>query len=397
LLLSGAVGAGKSVAGCMKGYRLNMKYPGNRGLIVRKAAISLRNSTIRTLLGQIIPHTEITSYNQMTGILRHRTGKKDVFSEIVFCGLDKRADQQYPTKIGSTEYGWIFLDEGIEATKEDWDMLTSRLRHKIPDFEEDYPRQIFTATNPDSPNHWMYEFFFKEKKEDREAFLCTPYDNPMLPEDYIKSLEESFSGLARERLLLGKWVQAEGIIYPSFDLNKHVVEKAQFLELKDYKRVIFGADSNYPLPRAAVLIGIKGDGTVDLIDEFYQTAHVEDLIKWLKEWKEKRGWTIFGYHDPSDPASIDKINRESGISCEKADNTVIAGISEVNRYFEKNLIKISKDCVNLIKELQSYRWKDKGKEQPLKEEDHLMDSLRYALMSIKPSIQGQVIGAKIFQ
>ena len=36
ILFSGSFGAGKSRAGCEKGLFLSMKYPNNRGLIIRK-------------------------------------------------------------------------------------------------------------------------------------------------------------------------------------------------------------------------------------------------------------------------------------------------------------------------------------------------------------------------
>lgn len=385
LMLSGAVAAGKSLMGCYKGFMLNMKYPGNKGLICRKEARSLSGSTIQTLLQQVIPPELIVDYNQSRGILIHRTPDPEINSTIVFSGLDKKADQSYPTKVGSTEYGWIFADEGIEFNEGDWHMLSTRLRYKLTHLSDKenskIPRQMFTATNPDSPYHWLYQFFFDNQHDDREVFLTTPYDNPYLPEDYLKKLEGSLSGISRDRLLHGKWVIAEGVIYDTFDPKVHVTDEG-FLKIEDYKELILGADSNYPLPRAGVIIGKRPDG-VDIIDEFYQeNAHVEHLIDWLKQYTDER--FITAYHDPSDPTAIDKLNSSKNLSCKKADNTVIGGISEVSRYFSNNLIRIHPRCKNLLKELHSYRWEsDKRGEKPRKENDHLCDALRYGLMGIK--------------
>ena len=201
LMLSGAVAAGKSLIGCYKGFMMNIKYPGNRGLICRKEARSLPGSTIHTLLTQVIPSDWIVSYNRMRGELVHKTMTPGVHSTIIFSGLDKKADQSYPTKIGSTEYGWIFFDEGIEGNEGDWMMLSTRLRYKIPHLSDEensqIHRQLFTATNPDSPYHWLHKFFFESKDDDREVFLTTPYDNPFLPEGYLKALEGSLTGIAR--------------------------------------------------------------------------------------------------------------------------------------------------------------------------------------------------------
>lgn len=386
LMLSGAVAAGKSFIGCLKGLMLNLQYPGNRGLICRKEARSLTHSTIKTLLA-MLPEDMIIEYNQQKGEIVHATGVPGVYSSIVFSGLDKKADQSYPTKIGSTEYGWIFIDEGTEVEEGDWNMLSTRLRFRIPRYSKEsndlIPRPMFTATNPDGPNHFLYKFFFESDHDDREVFLTTPYDNPTLPPDYLSSLEDSLTGVARERLLEGKWVQAEGIIYDGFSFQKHVVDPSVLLPIKDYKEVVFGADSNYPLPRACVLLGFRGDGTVDVIDEYYQEgSHVEQMIEWLQDWQQQRGGSLYGYHDPSDPVAIDKIKRTPFLHCSKAKNAVIPGISEVGKHFSTDLIRINKNCKALIRELQVYRWKnEKEGEIPLKEDDHACDALRYGLYS----------------
>jgi len=390
LMLSGAVAAGKSLIGCYKGFLLNYNYPGNRGLICRKESVSLKGSTVKTLLEQVVPPEIIVSYNQMVGELWHKTRIPGKNSCIVFSGLDKKVGQSYPTKIGSTEFGWIFVDEGVELDEGDWMMLSTRLRYKLLGYSDEQnsriPRQMFTATNPDTPHHWLYKFFFGKKHEGREVFLTTPYDNPYLPAEYLKALEESITGIARERLLLGKWVIAEGLVYSGFDPKKHVF-KDGFLDYKDYKELVIGADANYPIPRAAVLIGIRGDGGIDVLDEFYRArSHVEELGEWIGNIYKETGIVPVVYHDPSDPEAINKLRQVEGVVCKKADNTVLGGISEVSRYFDsdKLLIRINSCCVNLIKELHSYRW-EQGKvgQKPKKVDDHCVDGLRYALYSHK--------------
>jgi len=392
ILLSGAVGAGKSYLGCVKGFMLNIKYPGNRGLICRKENRTLHNSTMLTLLEQVIPKNMIVSFSIIRGELVHKTLDPERNSTMVFSGLDKGADQQYPTKIASTEYGWIFPDEGVECDKGDWDMLTTRLRYKpigmsLED-SNNMVRQIFTCTNPDAPSHWLYKFFIGISAEERlrlsrEVIYVTPYDNPYLSEDYLQTLEHNLSGVNRQRLLEGKWVRAEGVIYPEFDPLRHVDDK-DFLPLKDYKQLIIGADANYPLPRAWLLLGIRGDGNIDVLREFYkESSYVEEAIQWALSIKNECGRDVSGYHDPSDPVAIDKANRE-GIMLMKANNKILPGISEVARHFMLDKIKINPSCTNLIRSLQTYRWK-KGREDkkdiPEKEEDHLPDALRYGLYS----------------
>ena len=72
----------------------------------------------------------------------------------------------------------------------------------------------------------------------------------------------------------------------------------------------------------------------------------------------------------------------------KADNDVYPGIMKVYRLLREGRIKINKDnCDGLLKELGMYSWDDKkavngGKEEPLKQNDHYCDALRYLAMAV---------------
>ena len=49
-----------------------------------------------------------------------------------------------------------------------------------------------------------------------------------------------------------------------------------------------------------------------------------------------------------------------------------------------NKIFITKDSINLLKEIKTYSWKqkdDKSLDEPIKDNDHLMDAMRYAVHS----------------
>jgi len=409
ILLSGAVGAAKTRSLCEKGYMLNLLYPGNKGLIVRKEFSTLRSTTLHTLLAQVIPASHIVEHNRAEHRIVHKTGVfdtagKEILSEIWYFGLDKGASQDYPTKILSTEFGWIAADETVELEEHDWDVLKTRLRHTISYFTKEQndkiPRQIFGATNPDGPNHWLYKRFFLDETDNRLAILTTPYDNPYLPKSYIHELEQSLTGLTRERLLYGKWVQAEGIIYKTFDPIKHVIddnvpaEEGGFLPLHEYKYFIVGADSNFPVQRAAVIIGCTSDGRRHVIDEFYRTnAYVQDLKEWLIEWKSRlKMYTLKVYHDPSDAEAI-KILPSPGISVFRAVNAVVPGISSVDYYITNNHFRVHKRCRGLISEFQMYKWR-KGTEDSIAPEpdkstpNHALDALRYALHSDKMGVYG---------
>ncbi len=61
------------------------------------------------------------------------------------------------------------------------------------------------------------------------------------------------------------------------------------------------------------------------------------------------------------------------------------GIDKVKQY----KLHILEDSINLIKEIRSYKWKEdkEGRilEEPVKFNDHAMDAMRYALVSVQNS------------
>lgn len=233
VMLSGGFGTGKSRVGCEKGYFLNMQYPGNRGLIVRRHFSDVKASTIQqTLLEEVIPESHIVDHNKSDHIIRHKTGMEDpteepVLSEIQYHGLDSgksTGDDDLPRKIGSMAYGWIFVDEGSELSKGEWTQLQGRLRYTGKDQGGmHYPvpfRQIFTATNPDAPTHWMYDLFFNQNQG--KVIEMSVDDNIHLADDYVENMKSQFQGVYYDRYFEGKWVGAEGMIYEAWDRNTHL-------------------------------------------------------------------------------------------------------------------------------------------------------------------------------
>ena len=65
-----------------------------------------------------------------------------------------------------------------------------------------------------------------------------------------------------------------------------------------------------------------------------------------------------------------------------------SGIDRMHLLFKQNKLKIHSSCKNLIWELENYRYPDSrpnhnDDENPIKVDDHAIDSLRYALMTNK--------------
>jgi len=200
VLFSGAFGAGKSIALCAKALKLSLDYPKNFGYICRKVRATIGLSTLKTFLDLVCPKELIADYNKSEGLITLTNG-----SQLLFGGLD---DYLKLGSLGAGGIGFVGIDEAIETVEDDWNMLEGRLR--LPGV----PHQIFAATNPGPPSHYLYRKFFTEQKG--EVYQASSYDNPALPEDYKQRLSE-FDGIYKDRYVLGLWKGLEGLVYSAFD------------------------------------------------------------------------------------------------------------------------------------------------------------------------------------
>lgn len=448
VLLSGSFGAGKSRVGCEKGFFLNLMYPGNRGLIIRKSLKDVKTSTInQTLLPEVIPRShipdsimiggdKIKGHTKRENIIRHYTGTTDrngdpVMSEIYYYGLESgrsARDDDLPEKIGSTAFGWIFVDEGTEIERGEWNQLYGRLRYKgkrqAGQLYEVPFRQIFTATNPDSPQHWMYEHFQPDDpdKGAGEVYKMNLFDNPHLPDQYVENLEKNLSGMYYERYVKGEWVGAEGMVYDEYDPAKHLVgpenlPKADSWQVHGQEEYDNGEVSNYVTPPPdwriyrTIDFGYQnpfvvqwwarspGDKMV-LFREIYRSQTiVEDHAKRILALDPDRNIELAtADHDAEQVETL----RRHGVETSPAKKDVEAGIQAVKSrmmlndkgepglYFMRGArahkpdthLKLNDRPLKTLDEIYSYEWEDDDEEVPVKEDDHGMDAMRYLIYTL---------------
>lgn len=80
-----------------------------------------------------------------------------------------------------------------------------------------------------------------------------------------------------------------------------------------------------------------------------------------------------------DGEDLMNLYRNLGLTLTEADNGVNAGILEVYQRLSTGRIKIFSNCVKLLEEYRLYRRDEKG--NIVKQNDHLMDALRYGIMT----------------
>jgi PBSX family phage terminase large subunit len=184
-------------------------------------------------------------------------------------------------------------------------------------------------------------------------------------------------------------VQAEGAIYDFFDTKVHVIDFPQS-QAREY---IVGIDYGTTNPCTFILLGYNPSSYPNLwvAAEYYFDSRVhqrqktdaeyaDDLKKFLQNYN-----TSAIYVDPSAASFRVELQKSGFNNVYEAKNEVADGIRFVSKYLNVGILKICQNCLNLIKEFQSYVWDPKsqklGIDKPLKENDHALDALRYAVYS----------------
>lgn len=252
--------------------------------------------------------------------------------------------------------------------------------------------------NPEGPYHWFkLEYLDNLEYKNGIHLHFTMDDNLSLSENVKERYKRMYSGLFYDRYIRGLWVMADGVIYPGFNEDKHCIEINDIPG--DNLRYFILCDYGITNPHVYLKVAFKlynGIPHLFVFDEYYNKGEsqkpktdnlfLKDYRKFTKDIKEE---SII-----IDPSATSLINllRQDSISVLEADNSVMDGISNVTTWLNEGRIHIvKKNCPNLIKEFNSYIWDEKaqkrGLDEPLKENDHALDALRYGIQTLYPVLQ----------
>ena len=337
-------------------------------------------------------HNVIEPLNHLLGgIIRYNRGLGEftLFEKKVYVvgANDERAEG----KIRGSTFAGALVDEVSIIPEGFFKMLLSRLSIK--------GAQLVGTTNPDSPYHWLKSEFIDNPDLDIKSFQFRLEDNPSLDEKFVASLKKEYRGLWYKRFILGQWVLAEGAIYDFFEEALYVRKEPPTYA----KYYILGIDYGTTNPFAAVLIGVNDDHRPSLWVEKeyywdskkmgYQRTDSEYCLDIKREFGAYPIKMI--YLDPA-AASFEVELRRAKLPVQQAKNEVIDGIRFVASLFTNGDLIIIDRCFHLIKEIEGYIWDIKsardGVDRPLKQRDHAVDALRYALFTFgghKMNIQVQ--------
>jgi len=413
---SGGYGSGKTLAGCMRGLLLSQE-PNNFGLVGRNTYVELRDTTQRSFF-ELCPPEYYAPENGGQWKPSDNHLKLINGSEIIFRHLDTISEAE----LKSLNLGWFYIDQAEEISLGVWQVLQSRLR-----LANVSNRWGFITCNP-SPGNWIYDKFKKPEEEGKplgdeyKMVEATSYENPYLPAGYIETMLKDYPEEMVKRYIEGRWDVVENAIYPEYDKDVHIIQPFEIP--KNWERLV-SLDYGMVNPTGVLWGAIDFDGNVFIYDEYYSaglvSAHAKEILR--KTGNQEIGYWLI------DPSTVSKTREKDGqmwsileeyedygLYFVPANNEKLAGINRVKEFLKMRTdrrnpvnketpapkLYIMRNCVNLAWEFPQYQWKKyrslvqrSASEQSVDVNDHLMDALRYMIMSRFPAPQRKQTGLEL--
>ncbi len=345
----------KRILDC-KGNGLIVLLGNTRGTLNRNVLEPMRNIWGKELIGNIGADNTVNMFGRKVHTL----------------GADKVTQVQ---KLQGAGIEYCYGDEVTTWSEEVFAMLKSRL---------DKPNSLFDGTcNPDAPDHWLKKFL----DSDADIFLqhYTIDDNPFNSPEFVENLKKEYYGTVYyDRFILGEWAAADGLVYPMFSSQKHIVSAEESDAGEYYISIDYGTKNP-----TSMGLWCKLGKTATRIGEYYY-----DSKKTMRQLTDEEYYscllTLAGNRkikyvivDPSAASFITTIRRHGRFTVKKADNRVLDGIRFCSTLLSCDRLKFDSSCKDIIREFGAYRWDEQSVEDAvIKQNDHAMDDMRYFCQTV---------------
>lgn len=237
---------------------------------------------------------------------------------------------------------------------------------------------------------WVYDEIWEQRFTDGVFVVAASMmDNPWNPREEIEAFSRSLTKEERAARVEGRFVHFGGTFFDEFKDDVHVVPHVTHERIED-QDIVVGIDPG--LRRSGIIwIAFDSDNAALVFDEFYPAESiVSEIAQEIKrrniQWNCDPQYVI----DPSarnrnavNADAIEAAYAREGIYSQFGQNDRGAGILEMKRRLQQGTMVFTRECPTAIWEMQRYRRDPDNKDEfaAIKENDHLVDAIRYAVMS----------------
>jgi PBSX family phage terminase large subunit len=254
-ILYGGRGSAKSFHASL--FLLNLTYEKNQVILfTRWTMVSAHISIIPEFIEKIeLMGLDADFEIKQTEIINNKTG-----SVILFKGI--KTSQGTATANLKSIAGvtcWV-LDEAEELHDKDmFDKIDLSIRTKLS------PNRVILILNPSFKTHWIYQHWFKNKREDTTYIETSYLDNIQnLSQSFIETAERTkLENIERyNHIFLGDWVEdAEGILW-----NTAIIERSRISKAPENMRTVVAID---PATTSTATSDETGIIVIGYLDEKY--------------------------------------------------------------------------------------------------------------------------------
>ena len=373
VLFDAGIGAGKTKSGTLWLITQALKYPGTRWYMVSRDHKQL----IKSADVELRLNLELCGLKQGVHFDRKQSpGLTYTFKNgsTIEGGSSINYDSIFR---GPSVSGGLF-DEVDYWSKKAFDTALGRVRV--------YPEKIRCLSSPKGFN-FIYDYFYKEKSTNRYVIQASAFDNPLLSDEYIQDLKETYGDKLFRQEVMGERLNlsANNAFY-EFDNKKHIQPITQ-----DHNQPIYiGMDFNVQHHSAAVF------QYYDKKFHFFDEVRIEDdsdTYKMSARIKARYGTNVKVIPDSTGKSRSTKgisdftILKNEGFPILYLHNPhVIDRTLNANRILSQGRMLVDPKCKFLIKDLNNVAWTNSGKLDQITDNSltHMTDAATYGLWLLDP-------------
>lgn len=303
--------------------------------------------------------------------------------------------------------------DNIESEACDQILIAEPAQHPVSTFElarervMDKRGTIIIPGTPSSERHWLKKMYDRGQdpgQEDWFSIRVSAEETPYPGREEVLSLKGDISEFRYRRDVLAMFAAAEEMVYPMFELDRHVQEFEYDPELPMFTCHDFGFSD----PWVTLWVQIdESQERVLVLDEYCETHRtdavaVQEVLRqyqgtpWGKEHVAKGagdklrldGGLEGSYPDPRGASAraelasvgfscrIDGVTRWEG---QGKQGSISRGCELVRQWLETDRLWVHPRCTNTIDEFTTYHNAKNGK--PADEDNHCMDPIRYLMLN----------------
>ena len=397
-MLCGPYDTGKTYKAVSKIISLCDRYENVRCMWVRKIKETIAGSILETFYS-ILPFDpredghpiKVYGKTKPTLIEFKNTG-----SMITFAGMNS------PGSYRSKEPHLVYVNQAEELSEQNWNLLTARASGRGMEKTTLPQSMIIGDCNPAGPDHFIRHRKSLRRFEIRHVDNPSIYVNGQLTENGAKRMQvlQNLTGIEKDRGYYGLWVAASGVVYGSFDRNKHVRPILDGDIPSDWNwssSIDWG--SEHPFVYSLWAHPQDKSQLIQFREIYLTRTPNSELISLIKEIEKGKMvlWRVSD-HDARDNLEF----QQAGLNTVLAEKRIVPGIAAVQRRLRNGSIIFNEHSlahdpdprlltasqpVRTIDEFSLYSYKEDEKmsgsekdEIPIKKYDDGMDNTRYEVV-----------------